>query len=112
MTVSLPKTVRRDTIEYLEAIVVSASPGADVAATSLVGSDVRIGIGTTGDDTPSWLNADWVGTPTTTGLARTSSVVDFSTGNYPGRDWNVYIELTIGGETVIDYAYQLKIEEF
>lgn len=87
------------TFEYLEHGIVSQAPTSYISAASLVGSTVRLCY-IAASATPSsgdWLAAGWVGTPTTEGLARTTSKVTFAT---PG-EYRVYAEVTISTEVFI-----------
>ena len=102
--------IQRGTVEFVEARFESVSPdGGTTAATTLVGTTVRLAVTDIGSSSHTWLAGGWVGTPTTVGLARTTAVRTFSLANYPNRDYIVYVEVTAGSEIVIEDAYTLRI---
>ena len=90
----------QETVAYVE-----ASLTADV---SLVGSTVSLSIKRPGV-TDTWLPAGWVGTPTTSGVARTSSTVAFTLASYPPGDYLVRAKVVVGGETEIHDCYFLTV---
>ena len=90
----------QESIEYVEAPVT-----ADV---SIVGKTVAISIKRPGT-TDTWLAADWVGTPTTTGTARTTSAVAFAVATYPPGDYIVRVKVTDTPEIPIMQAYYLRV---
>lgn len=96
------KTVKwvQESIDYVE-----ASLTADV---SLVGSTVSLSVKKPGV-VDTWLGAAWVGTPTTTGTARTSAVVALTLANYPPGDYLVRAKVVVGGETHIHDCYYATI---
>lgn len=63
-------------VDYLEATI--------TANVDLSGMPVALALVVRGQD-PTWLTADWVGDPTTTGTARTSAVVTYERGTYRVR---------------------------
>lgn len=104
-------TVQRGSVDYLDVEIDSLAPTSFISAPSLVGSTVRLAIVATGA-TPTWRDADWVGTPTTEGLARTDAVVTWSAANFAGAVYNIYAEITSGSEVHIEPAGTIKIREF
>ena len=90
----------QESIDYVE-----ASLTADV---SLAGSTVALSIKKPGV-TDTWLTAAWVGTPTTTGTARTSATVALTLANYPPGDYLVRAKVTVGGETHIHPCYYATV---
>lgn len=67
------RTKKTGSIEYLEATITG---DADLSPATVQLAMVAAGA------TASWLGAAWVGDPTTTGVARTSSTVTYATGRY------------------------------
>lgn len=90
----------QESIDYVE-----ASLTADV---SLVGSTVSLSIKRPGV-TDTWLPAAWVGTPTSSGTARTSSTVALTLASYPPGDYVVRAKVVVGGETHIHACYYVTV---
>lgn len=80
--------ITQGSVEYLEATV--------TADADLTGSTPSLAL-TAAGATPSWLTAAWVGTPTTTGVARTSSPHTFDT---PGI-FTVYVKVADSPEVPV-----------
>ena len=93
---------RQESVDYVEASV-TAKPGE-----TLVGSTVTVSIKKPGV-ADTWLPAGWVGTPTTTGIARTSSLVALTAAAYPQGDYTVRVKVAVGGESHIHECYYAKV---
>lgn len=71
---------------YVDLVFVARDPlTGDEVADVLAGLDVEISVRAAGATEDTWLPAAWVGTPTSTGLARTLSKFTFAAGRFEVR---------------------------
>lgn len=93
-------TIPRGSIEYVKARVT-----ADVTLDDTVGVAISLSV----NGVHNWLTAEWTGTEGTQRVARTSSALTFSTGNYPLGSYSVFVKLTDSPEAPIISAGTLRV---